>query len=250
MRKSCFLFIFSLAMCAMPVVAQHGKHAMDAVRRSDVQQGRPTQMMASTLRFTAAGHEDFSVFLDGEKVQSRNRRIVELRNVSPEPHIVVVVMDRPAEKAAAFVFVPDEPATSFLVAFDGRASRLDVFRQGPHGSVLVSGQMSIVEEEPVGVAQSDVPSPAEMADIIAQIEKESFENSRIEEVNYHLGLHWFTTAQIMSLARTLSFENNRITFFKKAYDVCVDPENYLRTIDMLSFESNRNDLKRFIRERQ
>ncbi|MBQ4376705.1 MAG: DUF4476 domain-containing protein, partial [Bacteroidales bacterium] len=58
-----------------------------------------------------------------------------------------------------------------------------------------------------------------------------------------------TAAQIIQLANTLTFENNRLEFLMFAYDFCVDPEHYNAAEDVLKFQSNRNSLREFLRSK-
>ena len=55
-----------------------------------------------------------------------------------------------------------------------------------------------------------------------------------------------TVDQIIRLSQPLTYETSRLEFFIKAYPYCKDKENYLRLLELLEYDSSRNQLKKEI----
>ena len=227
-----FFFFFS-------IMAQPGhKSSKSPAPRSHQHEQR------CSMHFSAVHNEDFAVYVDGDRVVERAVRGVLRFDIVRGQHEIVVHTTRPADKVAAFVFEAQEPNTAFEVSYNGRNHRLEVSLRTPRGTEIVNGLAATP-----GVALPDVPSSGEMHAITERIRKESFEDDRVQMAKDQVAMRWFTAAQIIQLANTLTFENNRLEFLMFAYDFCVDPEHYNAAEDVLKFQSNRNSLREFLRSK-
>lgn len=81
-----------------------------------------------------------------------------------------------------------------------------------------------------------------------QIKKEWFENTRLTVAKQVIDGNSFTTQQVKELMFLFTFENNRLEIAKYAYRRTVDKQNYYQLNDALTFNSNKEELARFIRE--
>ena len=57
-------------------------------------------------------------------------------------------------------------------------------------------------------------------------------------------------AQIGRLAQTIDYSNSQVEFLKFAYHSCLDPRNYSRAIEVLTFTSDRKKVTDYIATQQ
>lgn len=74
----------------------------------------------------------------------------------------------------------------------------------------------------------------------------SFDEDKIGLVNQQMRTTFFTSEQIRTLLKTMSFDKNRLTLAKSVYSKCVDRTNYFVVYDAFDFESNKRELMKFI----
>jgi hypothetical protein len=56
----------------------------------------------------------------------------------------------------------------------------------------------------------------------------------------------FSVAQIKTIGKEFTFGSERLRVFKMLYEKCNDKENYFKLVDELSFDSEKDELKKFI----
>ena len=95
---------------------------------------------------------------------------------------------------------------------------------------------------------TDIMSNREFSDLKTQLNKEWFENNRLNSVKVVLSKNHVTTVQVKELMLMFTFESNRLEIAKYAYCNTVDQQNYYRLNDALTFSSSRDELARFLRE--
>lgn len=74
-----------------------------------------------------------------------------------------------------------------------------------------------------------------------------FDNERLEIAKIAIAGNGVNTNQVIDLMSKLSFDKNRLELAKFAYDYVIDPEQYFRVVESLSFYSNRRALTDYIR---
>ena len=57
----------------------------------------------------------------------------------------------------------------------------------------------------------------------------------------------FSTTQIISLMKEMSFDDQKLVLAKEAYPYCIDQENYYKVADAFTFSSNSWKLKDFVK---
>ncbi len=87
----------------------------------------------------------------------------------------------------------------------------------------------------------------DLKEIVTLLKKETFDSMRYKLAVMILNGGEFTAKQIAAMARTFSFDNNRLEFLLKAYRNCIDRYNYTVAVNTLDFSSNRNKLMDMIR---
>ena len=82
------------------------------------------------------------------------------------------------------------------------------------------------------------------------LRKEWFENTRVSTAKQIIDRNYFTSRQVKELLMLFTFENNRLEIAKYAYGKTVDKGNYFIVNDAFSFDKNKEELSRFIREQR
>jgi hypothetical protein len=78
------------------------------------------------------------------------------------------------------------------------------------------------------------------------IEKESFDNSKLNTAKQVASNNALCVTQIMQICRLFSFDQSKLDFAKYAYHFCVDQNNYFMVNDVFSFSSSKDELQKFI----
>lgn len=85
---------------------------------------------------------------------------------------------------------------------------------------------------------------------LATIKKQSFEETRLKTAKQVINDNCLNVDQIIQIANTFSFEDNKLEFAKYAYDYCTEPKNYFKLNGIFSFSSNVDELSDYIQSRQ
>ena len=75
---------------------------------------------------------------------------------------------------------------------------------------------------------------------------QSFDDKKLEIAQLCVVIGLFCTDDLAVMAKTFSFEDNRLAFLKFAYPYCTDPERYPTLRDSFSFSSNYDALMDYI----
>lgn len=74
----------------------------------------------------------------------------------------------------------------------------------------------------------------------------SFDEDKLEFLNRQAQNISFSTQQIRSILKMMSFEENRLEASKMLYANCSDKKNYYMVLDSFSFDSTKRELSRYI----
>jgi hypothetical protein len=77
----------------------------------------------------------------------------------------------------------------------------------------------------------------------------AFDSDKLITGRVILKNNWFTAAQIKELVKLFSFDDKKLEFAKLAYDYCVDKGLYIGILDAFSFQSTKNSLLEYIKNR-
>lgn len=90
-------------------------------------------------------------------------------------------------------------------------------------------------------------SPGQFGPLLSQLQRLSFSD---EKQNYVRDLvnsgYYFTCAQIVQLMKTSAFGDEQVKIASTLYPRAVDPENFMQLTSSLTFESDRQKLRRLI----
>lgn len=218
----------------------------------------PTQY---TLSFESQHGEAFNVFIDGDIQNRMPQTRVMVNNVSDQTHEVVVVLKRPAEKAAVLQLRPAERTVTINVNYDQRLESLSLYTAAHNRADL--GEYAVERREPVrAVVQHPevVPLPPvppappqvrpvsdeELAGMVQRMKNQTFDEDRLSLGKVIVASSNLNSIQIMHLAETIDYSNSRVEFLKYAYGYCIDPVNYYKTVDVLTFSSDKKKVLDYI----
>ncbi|MCX6317568.1 MAG: DUF4476 domain-containing protein [Bacteroidetes bacterium] len=88
--------------------------------------------------------------------------------------------------------------------------------------------------------------PNQFARIRDMIKKEAFDDNKNSTARAIMKNNWFTAEQLKTIAGFFTFDNGRLQFAKFAYDYCTDPGNFFILGDTFVFDSNKQELMKFI----
>lgn len=220
-----------------------------------------------TVSFESQHGESFSVFIDGDLVNRLPQSRVMLNDISDQNHRVVVILKRPAEKAAVLDLRPGEPNVVVNVNYDQRLEELLLYtpthnraeaydqewvrqrdenrrrsEQRPQETVVVDNKKKAVAGEmPVSVA-----SEAELQAMIDRMKAQPFDADRLALGKVIVASANLTAVQIGQLAATLDYSNSQVELLKYAYHYCVDPKNYYLSTDILTFSNDKKKVLDYI----
>lgn len=213
------------------------------------------------LQFDSHHGEAFSVFIDGELQNRLPQSRVIVNEVSDQVHEVVVVMKRPAEKCAVLQLLPRDRTVIINVNYDNRLEQLYLYTAAhnradsePRLPAQSTARLRRADASQalgaVGRADS-VPAVAgadddAVAAMVLQLKAQNFENNRLSLAKVLVASAMLSSEQIARLAETLDFSNTRVEFLKYAYVHCLDPENYYRTVDVLTFTVDKKKVLDYV----
>lgn len=218
-----------------------------------------------TVSFESQHGEAFTVFIDGDPMNRMPQSRVLVNEISNQNHQVVVVLKRPAEKVAVLNLRPGEANVVVNVNYDARLEQ--VFLYTPtHNRAEAYDEEWIRQRDEYRRRQERKPSvdpvappvpqtgvaavvPATDDDVAAmeqRMKAQSFDSDRLALGKVIVASASLTSSQIARLARTIDYSNSQIEFLKYAYHYCIDRENYYRTIDVLTFSSDKKKVLDYI----
>lgn len=214
-----------------------------------------------SVNFVSQHGEAFSVYIDGNLQNRLPQSRVLVTEVADQVHEVVVVLKRPAEKAAVLQLRPNERIVTVNVNYDSRLEQLYLYtaahnrpdneervalREEARRVVQVSSLSRQPQNEPASEVDDYVVTPEGVDSMIVRMRAQSFDNERLALGKVIVASSRLTAAQIAQLAETIDFSNSQVEFLKYAYEYCVDPANYYRTVDVLTFTSDKRKVLDYI----
>lgn len=92
----------------------------------------------------------------------------------------------------------------------------------------------------------------DLKNMVQALRKEPFENSRLQVAKQIVGGSRgnFLSSQVRQLVACFDFEPGKLDLAKFAYDYTMDPENYYQVQEAFSFSNTRQQLAKYIEEKQ
>ena len=89
-------------------------------------------------------------------------------------------------------------------------------------------------------------TPEQMTITLQVLEKQSFDDKKLEIAQLAVTLGHFCTDDLARMAQLFSFDENRLAFLQYAHAYCRDPQNYPALRDVFKFQSNYDELIRAV----
>jgi hypothetical protein len=93
-------------------------------------------------------------------------------------------------------------------------------------------------------------TPGNFNAALATIKNQNFEDTQLKTAKQVIAANCLNVDQIIQIANTFNFEDNKLDFAKFAYDYCIDPRNYFKLNGIFSFSSNVDELSDYVQSRQ
>lgn len=215
--------------------------------------------MRYTLSFEARHGESYTVFIDGDMMNRMPQSRVIVSDVSDQTHEVVVVLKRPAQKAAVLQLRPSEPNVIINVDYDARLEQLSLYTPSHN---LAAGRAAeyhyqgarlpeVKPVPPVVVVQQPVPevqhvTEMDLAAMLKRMKDQTFDSDRLALGKVIVASSNLTASQISRLAATLDFSSSQVELLKYAYPYCIDPQNYYKAVDVLTFSTDKKKVMDYI----
>jgi hypothetical protein len=78
------------------------------------------------------------------------------------------------------------------------------------------------------------------------VSETAFEESKLSTAKSIAASNCLSSDQVVALCNLFSFEESKLTFAKYAYKYTTDPKNYFKVNNVFSFDSNKDELSKFI----
>lgn len=229
-----------------------------------------------TLNFESRGGESFTVFVDGDIQNRMPQTRVLVTGLTDQPHEVVVVLRRPAQKAASMLLHPDAATTDIAVSYDQPTDRLilgapvqprpdarPVHRHVPQAAPVA---IKVSPEPPLHKASADEQpqlverqsphhrrhqearrtSDSDLRGMVDRLKGQPYDSDRLALGKVMVASADLTSDQITRLAATFDYATSKVEFLQYAYHYCVDPVNFSRTTEVLKFASDRKRVLDYI----
>lgn len=93
-------------------------------------------------------------------------------------------------------------------------------------------------------------SDADVKNMQTQIKNENFEDDQLRVANLAAKNKCMSVAQIKVIANTFTFDDNKLSFIKTAYNNCTDQSNYYQLLEVLTFSEDKETLETFINSKK
>lgn len=230
-----------------------------------ISQAQPTQLPPPTrytVSFESQHGESFTVYIDGDQKNRMPQSRVMVNDVSDQSHEVVVVLKRPAAKAAVLNLRPGEPNVIVNVNYDQRLEQLMLYTPSYNRADSYAEERKMAREELGRVGRrpqlleadpmaTDEPenktaSEEDLQGMIQRMKAQTFDSDRLSLGKVIVASSNLTAEQIGRLAETIDYSNSQVEFLKYAYAYCVDPTNYYTAVNVLTFSRDRKNVIDYI----
>ncbi len=86
----------------------------------------------------------------------------------------------------------------------------------------------------------------QMTMVMKVLNDQSFDDKKADVAKLCVYMGTFCTSDLSQMAKTFSFDDNRLDFLKYAYQFCSDPQNYPTLRDCFTFSSNYDKLLEYM----
>lgn len=87
---------------------------------------------------------------------------------------------------------------------------------------------------------------ATFGEAVKAIKQASFDDTKFSTAETILNSNCVSTDQVIAICKLFSFEDKKLEFAKKAYSRTTDQRNYFKVANVLTFDSNKEELNGFI----
>ncbi|HTD92174.1 MAG TPA: DUF4476 domain-containing protein [Chitinophagaceae bacterium] len=209
----------------------------------------------SILTVTSLDNSNIRVIVDGQQYEPNDNSIV-LSNLAKGSHAVKVYRIRNngfvAGKRYEMVYnstlsMKGKTNTQLTVEKNGRITMQQTKVNNGRGGVVMSDDRGQYGDYDSHDAYAAGMNDREFRTTLQAINKEWLESNKLKSALQIVHSNSLTSDQVKQMALLFTFENNKLELAKQAYANTVDKRNYSTVFDVFSFESNKSELDRYIR---
>jgi hypothetical protein len=94
-------------------------------------------------------------------------------------------------------------------------------------------------------AEAPVPiSEADFGRVLRTVQSQSFSSDQLATLRSAARSRWFTVGQVVRLLEVFSFDKDKVEAAALLHEAVVDPQEWYRVYDALTFSASKNDLRR------
>ena len=217
------------------------------------------------VSFESHNGESFNVYIDGNLMNRMPQGRVLVPDVTDRTHEVVVVLKRPVQKAAVLQLLPGEPKVMVNVVYDERTEELSLYTPAQNRAESrvvempkpvsqkeavklppVKEKVEKKEQKPEEVVVMPTVRESDVDAMIVRMKAQTFDGDRLALGKVIVASSHLTAAQIARLAETIDYSSSQVEFLKYAYAYCIDKMNYSKTVDVLTFSSDKRKVLDYI----
>jgi hypothetical protein len=199
----------------------------------------------SELILDRDGRDRLFISIDGQPAQAV--RDNETLDLAPGYRSVRITRAVNSSRARRPVLRQVCSGTLFIPGASRVTARCDAF-----GGLQVLSVVPLVQERNTVYAAAAPCMPEAMPacdfdQLLFTLSTRSFERTRLDIARQAASCNYFTSSQVRRLLECFTFESTKLEFAKTAYAHTVDPGNYFRVSDALTFDSSVCELNEYIR---
>ena len=101
-------------------------------------------------------------------------------------------------------------------------------------------------QNPIEVVLSCEPSPQQLSQMNSSIKNQNFPREKLDLARTLVKDYCFSVEQIKGLMNQFTFSSDKLELAKITYNNCTDPESYYLLIDVMTFPSEKEELRKYI----
>lgn len=104
--------------------------------------------------------------------------------------------------------------------------------------IALSAATSAMAQPPHRHHRNPCATHEQMHMVVQTLQEQSFDDKRLDIAKLCVTIGQFCTDDLVRMASTFNFDDNRLKFLRYAYPYCTDPERYPAVRECFEFRSN------------
>ena len=188
----------------------------------------------------------FWLFIDDVMQNEQAVKSICVQGLADGDHYIRVELDNINHNTVGQFIALSKPNTNYCITqkngfFGMSAYSVSIY---PEMTVNYENNKPMLPPPPVHAEMNPVDFDA----AYNTLSNESYDNTRLKVAKQIAGTNMLSVNQIKRICQLFAFENNKLEFAKFAYNSCVDQNNYFKLNEVFKFDSDKNELNRYINQ--